>query len=413
MSSPSMRVLVIGGGIAGLALAHGLRRAGLDVAVYERDRSRDDRLEGYRIHIDPDGARALHSCLPSDVWESFVESTVDLGEFRFVTERLQTLMVMESHVPERTDPTARAHAIDRVTLRSLLLTGLDEVLHFDRRFERYERNPDGTVTAFFADGSTATGDVLIGADGVNSPVRKQFLPHAERVDTDAYGVGLKLPLTDAVRAWLEPPLSTGRNMVMTPDPFFLSVSVFDRTRNTGGDDSYVGSAFVIRRGSCPAGIEDFDGARIKDFVARSISGWHPQLRRLIAESDPESALLVPYRTSVPVEAWESTTVTVMGDAVHSMSPVGGLGGNTALRDAELLCRQLVQVRDGRLGLVEAIRAYEEGMRGYGFAAVQKALRYQKQGLQSGKLSASMSRVVFRMMNGMMQRRNRQSARTAA
>lgn len=71
-----MHVVVVGGGIAGLCLAQGLRRAGVSVAVYERDRSRTDRLDGYRIHINPAGSRALKACLPPPMWDSFVATSV-------------------------------------------------------------------------------------------------------------------------------------------------------------------------------------------------------------------------------------------------------------------------------------------------------------------------------------------------
>ncbi|WP_433872924.1 FAD-dependent oxidoreductase [Saccharopolyspora sp. CA-218241] len=410
MSGASLKVLVVGGGIGGLCLAQGLKRAGIDVAVYERDRTRDDRLEGYRIHIDPDGAKALHSCLPEKAWAEFTASTVDLGSFRFLTEGLRELMELEPDAHRVPDggPTSRSHAIDRVTLRDILLTGLDDVLHFGKKFERYERTPDGVV-AHFADGSTATGDVLIGADGVGSPVRGQYLPQAERVDTDAFGIGLKLPLTDEVRAWLRPPLSTGRCMIMAPTPYFLSVSVFDRSAErpgSSGDDAYVGTAFVVRRGACPANIHALDGAELIRLVGRMISGWHPDLRRLVAESDPGSALLVPYKTSVPLKPWQSTNITLLGDAVHSMSPVGGMGGNTALRDADELRGQLVRLDGGAASTEQAIGAYETAMLDYGFAAVRKALRYQDQGLRSGTIATSLSRASFRAMNGMMRRRAR-------
>ncbi|MEU6410853.1 NAD(P)/FAD-dependent oxidoreductase [Microbispora sp. NPDC046933] len=419
MSSAVPHVLVIGGGIGGLCLAQGLKRAGIGVEVHERDRSRTDRLEGYRIHIDPDGAKALHACLPPEVWETFLGRTVDLGSFRFLTENLDELVVLDERArgAGAAGPLDRSHAIDRVTLRDLLLTGLDDVVRFGKKFERYERTEDGRITAFFSDGTTATGDVLVGADGVNSPVRRQYLPQARRVDTDAVGVGFKLPLTAEVRSWLTPPLSTGRSMIMAPVPYFLSISVFDRGESAdvppGAEyENYVGSAFVARRDACPPDLDDLDGPGLQRLVSRLIDGWHPHLRRLVADSDPGSVLLVPYRTSVPLEPWESTNITLLGDAVHSMSPVGGLGGNTALRDADLLCQALVAVCDEGTPVPAAIREYETGMREYGFAAVRKALRYQQQGLRSSRVAMAATKVFFRTMNSLMQRRRRDAERLA-
>ena len=72
MSSISPRVLVIGAGTRGLALAQGLLRAGIDVQVFERDALRTDGLHGYRVGIDPDGSRALHALLPADLYDTFV-----------------------------------------------------------------------------------------------------------------------------------------------------------------------------------------------------------------------------------------------------------------------------------------------------------------------------------------------------
>jgi 2-polyprenyl-6-methoxyphenol hydroxylase-like FAD-dependent oxidoreductase/ubiquinone/menaquinone biosynthesis C-methylase UbiE len=382
MSAASLNVVVVGGGIAGLCLAQGLRQAGVEVAVYERDRSPSSRLEGYRIHVDPEGAKALHACLPEPIWQRFVASAVHLGAFRFVSEQLEELAVLEREPEGASDPLERAHAIDRVTLRELLLAGLDGVVRFDKRFERYEQTQHGRVVVHFTDGSRALGDVLVGADGVGSRVRQQYLPQAQIVDTDAFGVGLKLPLTTAVRAWLAPPLSAGRSMVMAPAPYFLSVSVFDRASSR--EEGYVGSAFVGRRDIFPPSAPDFDGAALRELILRTIAGWHPQLRRLVAESDPKSALLVPYRTSLEPPPWQPTNVTLMGDAIHAMSPVGGLGGNAALRDAALLCERLVAVRDGADRLA-AIGEYEAGMREQGFAAVRKAQYYQQQGLRTEQL----------------------------
>src|SRR3954453_11811133 len=66
-----MRVLVIGGGLGGLCLAQGLRRHGVDVAVFERDADADTRRQGYRLHLDSRAASALRECLPPDRYARF------------------------------------------------------------------------------------------------------------------------------------------------------------------------------------------------------------------------------------------------------------------------------------------------------------------------------------------------------
>jgi 2-polyprenyl-6-methoxyphenol hydroxylase-like FAD-dependent oxidoreductase len=65
-----LHVLIIGGGIGGLTLAQGLKKSGVNVAVYERDRTMTDRVQGYRVHINPAGSLALHECLPAAIVRS-------------------------------------------------------------------------------------------------------------------------------------------------------------------------------------------------------------------------------------------------------------------------------------------------------------------------------------------------------
>lgn len=72
MSAKTPHVLVIGAGTGGLCLAHGLRRAGLDVSVHERHTTRADGLLGYRVGISPTGSRALRECLPPELFDTFV-----------------------------------------------------------------------------------------------------------------------------------------------------------------------------------------------------------------------------------------------------------------------------------------------------------------------------------------------------
>jgi 2-polyprenyl-6-methoxyphenol hydroxylase-like FAD-dependent oxidoreductase len=106
-----------------------------------------------------------------------------------------------------------------MTLRQVLLAGLDDIVHFDKTFTRYEQHPDGTVSAQFVDGSSATGDLLVAADGSNSRVRRQYLPHATLTDTGVIAVGGKVPLTNATRKLLTAKIINGVNMVFAPKGF--------------------------------------------------------------------------------------------------------------------------------------------------------------------------------------------------
>jgi salicylate hydroxylase len=191
-------VLIIGGGIGGLCLAHGLRQASditvpIKVTVFERTTERTDWLQGYRIHINPHGSSALHACLPSKNWRQFVDTvSFDDAAFAFVTEQGKTLLELDAElINPNADPAQRHHGVSRIKLREALLSGLDDCLRLGKQFERYELTPEGRVTAHFSDGTCATGDLLIGADGANSLVRKQLLPHAERVDTGVIAIAGK------------------------------------------------------------------------------------------------------------------------------------------------------------------------------------------------------------------------------
>ena len=80
-------------------------------------------------------------------------------------------------------------------MREILLHGLDGIVHFDKTFERFEQMDGGQVCAYFADGTSAIGDLLIGADGSNSVVRKLIVPDAELAGTGwvIYGKTPSLP----------------------------------------------------------------------------------------------------------------------------------------------------------------------------------------------------------------------------
>jgi len=123
VSAPAagLHVVIIGAGTGGLCLAHGLNRAGISVAVYERDttRTRDEGLQGYRVGIDPDGSRALHACLPPQLFDTLVATSARPPRyFNMLTERRTEVLSTDGWAGEPgADPVNSEKSVSRMTPR--------------------------------------------------------------------------------------------------------------------------------------------------------------------------------------------------------------------------------------------------------------------------------------------------------
>ncbi|HET6319422.1 MAG TPA: NAD(P)/FAD-dependent oxidoreductase [Chloroflexota bacterium] len=398
--SISPRVVIIGAGTGGLCLAQGLRRAGFtNVAVFERDRTRRDGLQGYRVGISPDGSRALHACLPPELYATFVATCArPPRSFSMLDQHLHPLLEVteKDGLNLGSDPVESEKSVSRMTLRQVLLTGLEDIVHFDKKFSHYQVRADQSVEAFFEDGTSVIADLLVGADGSNSRVRKQLLPHAQLADTGIVGIGGKVLLTEEVKALIAPPLWNGVTLIFGPNGYSWVSHTMEFAWRDGRPKAGIGRTeaelieswpgllfdntsdyfmwgFSGARQRLPVDPLGLDGAQLIDLVLRLTPDWHPNLRRLVALSDASATFPIAIRTSLPVDTWPTGPVTVLGDAIHTMTPGRGVGANTALLDALLLCRQLDAVRDARLSQTQAVAAYETAMRACGYEAVKASL----------------------------------------
>jgi 2-polyprenyl-6-methoxyphenol hydroxylase-like FAD-dependent oxidoreductase len=393
MSRTPLHALIIGGGLGGLCLAQGLKKAGVSVAVYERDRTPTDRLQGYRIHIEPQGSRALFACLPPQRFDAFVATSGSGGNgHRIVTDQLKQITFFGATKDSAPPPQERDYAVSRITLHNLLLSGLDEIVSFDKAFVSYEETLDGKVVAHFADGSTASGDLLVAADGTHSRVFAQRFPQAVRRETGVEAIMGKALLTPGVHSLLIPGRLDGATTILGPNGYGMFLALFDRTTGTPAasispaalpaglvvDDThdYLFWAVVARNTKAPfsADPQNMSGADLQAAVTGVVASWHPHLRRIVRNADPATIIHRPLRTSQPLKEWPTTRLTFLGDAIHSMPPTRGIGGNTALRDASLLCAKLTAASQGELPLLRAVHEYEAEMRTYGFKAVRDSLQ---------------------------------------
>jgi 2-polyprenyl-6-methoxyphenol hydroxylase-like FAD-dependent oxidoreductase len=374
----SLRVLIAGAGLGGLTLAHRLRSAGLQPLVFERGPAHLDLSSSYRIHIDANGSRALHACLPADLWREFeARSAASPRGIEFVSERLRHLaFIAESDAQPA--PLSRSHPISRSGLRRLLLSGLEDVVTFERPVLGFEQSSDQHVVAHFADGGSVEGDVLVGADGSTSAVRKQLLPRARVVDSGVGGIAGKVYLNDAVRQHIGPRWLSQMTMVLPVRGMAFFMAPFQRPDQAAQLDlpEHLFWVLIGQTGQFEAhlGGAHQSGEVLQQAALQRVMHWHPLLANLVRATALDSLTGVPLHTAEATAAWQPGRVTLLGDAIHTMTPLQGLGGNTALVDAALLAQQLIDVERRHLDVREAIGAYEASMRQYGFDAVQLSLQ---------------------------------------
>jgi 2-polyprenyl-6-methoxyphenol hydroxylase-like FAD-dependent oxidoreductase len=321
-------VLIAGAGIGGLTLACALRHAGLAATVFERADAL--RRVGAGIIVQMNAAVALRRIGLCDAVAEAGASPTDSAILQPSGEALTRLPVAQL----QRELGAPMVCIHRARLQGLLLEHAGpEHVQLGRAVTGFQDSGTG-VTVTLSDGSTATGDVLVGADGLRSVVRQGLLgdePLRYSGYTSWRGVS---PTVPGVRpGQVSETWGRGARFGVVP---------------IGGGEVYWYATL-----NAPAGGQDAPGeARAK--LQRVFGGWHAPIADLLAAT-PEEAL---FRTDIhdrpPLGRWSQGRVTLLGDAAHPMTPNLGQGGCQAIEDAVVLAGCLA-----RAGTVEdALAAYE-------------------------------------------------------
>ena len=375
---PNMKVLIIGAGTGGLCLAHGLRAAGIQVRIFERDAAPQDRLFGYRLNISATGNRALQSCLPKTNYERFVAASAKSSRsVAFYDQSLKRLLHIELPSVDRAAIESE-RPVSRIALRKVLLDGIEDLVTFNRHFEAYVDGPAHQITARFADGSTDVGDVLVGADGANSRVARQLLPQSKRIDTGIVVISGRFPLDAEARRTTPPAVLRGPTLILGPSGRFMFASAIEYPPGavTPHDrDEYVMWGLSARREDfgLPCLPTTLNAETARALALKNMQHWDLALRGMVERADAAHMNIFAVKSALPIPPWNTRNVTVVGDALHNMTPYRGMGANAALYDAQLLRAALVSVSRGETSLIAALSEYERRMIEHGFAAVRSSL----------------------------------------
>jgi 2-polyprenyl-6-methoxyphenol hydroxylase-like FAD-dependent oxidoreductase len=380
--------LIIGGGIGGLCLAHGLRAAGIDFTLFDRAQSLITERQGYGFQINATGDTALRACLPDHLYDLYRATATPSATGDFVLFNDQLRQIFRRPLPKPTKGHPRVGVgVNRQTLREILSADIDDAIIYNADFRRYDTTADGRIRAHFADGTIEVADLIVGADGANSTVRSQLIPDAEFDDfgRSIYG---RTPLTPQLRQQIPADFLIGMARAKDTRGTTLGVALVAAAESLAAatrrlaphvtltdTGDYLRWTLSLRGADSNVTARQFwasTGPALQDIAHDLVAAWHPDLRTIIDNADPAATYPFGIFAARPVQPWNQPGVTLLGDAIHTMTPGRGEGANTALRDAALLAHRLTDAITAGQSLASAITAYETEMLRYGFEAVENS-----------------------------------------
>jgi salicylate hydroxylase len=353
-----MRILIAGGGIGGLTAGLALRQADFDVQVYEQ--ASVLREVGAGLALGANAVRVLHRLGLAEPLRGVGVASLswDFRDWQSGDVLGRVPLADAGQVRWR----APFYNVHRADLHDALRAALgDQHITLGAHCVSVEQH-GSEVTIRLADGRHATGDLLIGADGIHSVVRE-------------YVAGPDQPTWWPQIAWRglapgavgrEVGLEMRQHVIWGPSKLFVTY--------------YVSSGRLVNWIGCTPS----DGWREESWSARGdrdealslFAGWHPQVRALIAGTEQVFKWALFDRP--PLETWTRGRVTLLGDAAHPMLPFMGQGAAQSIEDALVLAHCLAADRDDP---ERAIGAYDARRRER-TAALQAASRDAGRNLQA-------------------------------
>ena len=339
----NLHTLIIGGGIGGLTAALSLQQAGLRVSVYEQVAELGE--IGAGVTITPNACHALNHLLGEEAVEQLCDVPVS-GAIKHYETGATLIDTARGDIPKQ-QYGAHYCQVHRADLHNALAAAVrsndPECLHVDCKFTGLEES-ESDITANFANGRTASGDILVGCDGVRSAVR-QVLWGADEVKFTGYIAWRGLVPTAGLDA-----------AFLSPDSAAFAGRGHTFTRYKVRQGTLYNFVAFSRRDEWETESWS-ERAEISELL-EEFSDFAPEVQAIMRAVSPDQCFKWGLFDRPPLEQWTRGRATLLGDAGHPMTPFLAQGAAMAIEDGLILGRAVVAADDWP----EALARYEKARR---------------------------------------------------
>lgn len=339
MQKTKPRIIIVGAGIGGLTAAACLLKRGYPVHVYEQAPALGE--IGAGIQSSANAVKVLYDLGLKDELEKTVVRPLAFEFRRFDTgEMMHRIPLGQQHEQANGAPYFHIHRADLHELLAKAVLALDpDCITLNAQAEGFEETADG-ITLRLADGTRATGDVLVGADGIKSVVRAQILGPTPVSYTGDIAWRAVIP-TERLPADIMDTVST-----VWCGPKKHAVMYYLRARKLL---NFVGLVEYAQHEN-----ESWTQKRPWADLKADFAGWHPSIQTIIDAIDHDGCYRYALNDRPPASNWSTARATLLGDSAHPTLPYLASGAAMAIEDGEVLARCL----DAYDNVADALKSYQ-------------------------------------------------------